>query len=154
MATVTIGQICNAVATTLSATIGLVRTQSYNQLTEGMNDLPTLQVYPDSWETSMGSDTDRIAFVDPLTGIPGHRYTEVVLFLDLYARQRSQLDEDWGAAINMADALDNQLNLEGACPHFGLAGIRTFRWFAQRVIFTYAEINYAGFRFTLTIRIF
>jgi len=154
MATVTIGQICNAIATTLSATPGLVRTQSYNQLTEGMNDLPTLQVYPENWETSMGSDTDRIAFVDPLTGIPGHRYTEVVLFLDLHVRQRSQLDEDWGAAINMADALDNQLNLEGACPHFGLAGIRTFRWFAQRVIFGYAQVDYVGFRFTLTVRIF
>lgn len=154
MPTVTIGAICNAIATTLSATVGLTRTQSYYQLTEGMNTLPTLQVYPDSWETSVNSETDRIAFVDPLTGIPGARYTEIVFFLDLIVRQRSQLDEDWQNAVNMADALDNQLNLEGACPHFGLAGIRSFRWSAQRVVFPYAEIEYVGFRFTLTVRVF
>lgn len=154
MATVTIAQICDAVASTLSVTTGLLRTQSYNQLTEGMNTVPTLQVYPESWETSVDSGTDRIAFVDPLTGIPGARDTEVVLFLDLICRQRSQLGEDWGEAVRMADNLDNQLNLEGECPHFGLAGIRSFRWSAQRVLFPYAETGNVGFRFTLTLRVF
>jgi len=154
MATVTIAQICDAVASTLSATTGLLRTQSYDELTEGMQTLPTLQVYPESWETSMDSATDRISFVDANTGIPGHRYTEIVLFLDLICRQRSHLGEDWGEAVEMADNLDNQLNLEGDCPHFGLAGIRSFRWSAQRVLFPYSETGNVGFRFTLTVRIF
>jgi len=126
MATITVGEICDAIAATLSTTVGLTRTQSYNQLTEGMNTWPTLQVYPESWETSMDSATDRISFVDAATGIPGHRYTEIIFFLDLYARQRSQLNEDWGKAVDMADALDNKLNEEGACPHLGTS-VRTFK---------------------------
>ena len=159
MATVTIGAICDGVASTLSATAGLNRTQSYDQMTEGMNTLPTLQVYPESWETSSGSDTDRISFVDAATGIPGHRHTTVTLHLDLIVRQRSQLGEDWGEAVDMADALDNQLNLEGDCPHFGVAGIRAFRWTSQRVLFEYGQdsqgrpLLYTGFRFILTVEV-
>jgi hypothetical protein len=160
MAKVTVGEICDAVATTLSATTGLARTQSYNQLTEGMNTLPTLQVYPETWEVSAGSETDRIAFVDAATGVPGHRFTEMVLHLDLYVRQRSQLAEDWGEAVDLASELHDKLDEEGSCPLFSQVGIRTMHWTATRVVFEYGSdargqpLRYAGFRFELTVRIF
>lgn len=148
------GQICDAVAGTLSTTPGLERTQSYNELTEGMNTWPTLQVYPDNWEVSFESETDRLTFVDAATGIPGHRQTHITIFLDLYVRRRSQVNEDWGEAVDVASALHDKLDEEGDCPHFGLAGIRSFHWSAQRVIFPYAETKYVGFRFTLELRVF
>jgi hypothetical protein len=154
MAIVTVGAICDAVALDLSTTTGIARTQSYNQLTEGMNTLPTLLVYPEFWEVSAGSETDRFSFVDAATGIPGHRQTEMLLHLDLYARLRSQLNEDWGEAVDLASALHDKLDEQGACPHFALAGIRTFHWTAQRVVFVYAQTEYTGFRFLLTVRIF
>jgi hypothetical protein len=162
MAIVNIGAICDAVANTLSATPGLERTQSYDELTEGMNTLPTLQVYPETWETSSDSETDRISFVDAFTGIPGHRYTTITLHLDLIVRQRSQLDEDWGEAVDMADALDTMLvNSLGSCPHFGVSGIKSPpRWTATRVLFDYGldsqgrPLVYTGFRFVLTVRVY
>lgn len=154
MAIVTVGAICNAVAATLSTTTGLERTQSYDQLTEGMNTLPTLQVYPERWEVDTATETDRTTFVDAATGIPGVRQTELVLHLDLYVRQRSQLEEDWGEAVDLASGLGDKMDEEGPCPHFGLAAIRSFHWTAQRVVFMYAEVLYTGFRFVLTLRIF
>jgi hypothetical protein len=154
MAIVTIGAICDAVADTLSTTAGIERTQSYDELTEGMNTWPTLQVYPDNWEVSFESETDRLSFVDAVTGIPGHRQTHITLILDLVVRPRSQLAEDWRAAVDLASALHDKLDEEGACPHFGLDGIRSFRWSAQRVLYPYAQMRYVGFRFTLELRIF
>ena len=162
MAIVNIGTICDGIANMLSTTPGLNRTQSYNEMTEGMNTLPTLQVYPETWETSSDSETDRINFVDAATGIPGHRYTTITYHLDLYARQRSQLNEDWGRAVDMADALDTMLvNNLGSCPFFGIPGVKSPpRWEATRVIFQYGQdargnpFEYTGFRFVLTVRVF
>ena len=158
MAQVTVGAIVSAVTTFVSATPGITRTQDYNKLTEGMNVLPTLQVYPESWEVSTGSETDRVSFVDGVTSIPGHRDTEMVLFLDLYVRQRSQLLTDWGDAVDLASALSTQLDTAGACPLFGLSVdgypvVGSFKWTAQRGTFPYAQVSYTGFRFTLTLRI-
>jgi len=160
LATVSVGEICDAIATTLSTTVGIARTQSYNELTEGMNTLPTLQVYPDFWEVSAGSETDRHAFVDATAAVPGLRISEFTIFCDLYVRRRSQLDEDWGEAVDLASTLHDKLDEEGRCPLFSQAGIRTFHWTAQRVVFEYGRdgqgqpLFYVGFRFTLTVRVF
>jgi hypothetical protein len=152
---ISIGALCDAVATTLSTTAGLATTQSYDQLTEGMNTLPCLQVYPERWEVSADSGTDRLTFVKQSTGVPGVRQTELTLHLDLYVRQRSQLDEDWGAAVDLASVMQDKLDEEGPCPHFGDGTyIRSFRYSVQRVIFAYAQTSYLGFRFTLTMRVF
>ena len=151
---VTVGQIANAIADVLGTTTGINRTQSYDELTEGMNTLPTLQVYPESWVVSRDSDTDRLTFVKASTGQPGVRYTEMILHADLYVRQRSQLNEDWGEAVDLADALNTKMEEEGACDHFDLVGIKSFRWDAARVVFNYAQTLYTGFRFTITVRIF
>ncbi len=130
------------------------RVQNYNELTEGMNTLPTIQVYPENWETDVGGETDRTTYVDAVTGVPGVRQTDVLVRVDLYARQRSQLNEDWGEAIDIADAIDNKLNEEAGCPLFNEAGIRSLHWTATRVVFEYATVLYTGFRFELTLRIF
>jgi hypothetical protein len=157
MATVTVGEICTAIHLDMEDLVtsgDLNRVQNYDELTEGMNTLPTLQVYPENWETDVAGDTERTTFVDGATGIPGHRQTELLIRLDLYARQRSQLNEDWGEAIDLADAIDTQLNEQGSCPLFNQVGIRAIKWTCARVVFDYASILYTGFRFELTVRIF
>ena len=65
---ITLAQICNAVETTLAAATGLTYTQSYNELEEGMNDTPTLQVYWNSSSKTRAATTDRTTFKAVLSG--------------------------------------------------------------------------------------
>ena len=157
MATVTIGQICTAVHTVMEELVvsgDLNRVQNYDELTEGMNTTKTLQVYPENWEVDIAQDTDRSTFVDGVTGVPGVRQTDVLLRLDLYVRQRSQLNEDWGDAVDLASVVSDKLDEQGSCPLFAQTGIRSMHWTCQRVVFDYASILYTGWRFELRLRIF
>lgn len=154
MATVTVGEICTAVHTVLETVVGVERVQNYDELTEGMNTLPTIQVYPESWEVDAATDTDRTTFTDATTGIPGHRQTDIVIRVDLYVRQRSQLNEDWGDAVDLASVVSDKLVEEGGCPLFAQVGIRSMHWTCQRVVFEYATGLYTGWRFELSLRIF
>lgn len=154
MATISIGEICTAVHTVMETVAGIERVQNYDELTEGMNTLPTLQVYPENWEVDAATDTDRTTFVDGTTGIPGVRQIDVLIRLDLYVRQRSQLDEDWGDAVDLASTVSDKLDEEGSCPLFSEVGIRSMHWTCTRVVFDYAGILYTGVRFDLTVRIF
>ena len=130
------------------------RVQNYDELTEGMNTLPTIQVYCERWETSIDSDTDRYTFVDATTSVP-RRQTEALIRIDLYYRQRSQLDEDWGGALITADAIQSKLEEQGLCPLFDVEGVRSIHWTCERVLFEYTSSTlYTGYRFELTARIF
>lgn len=152
-----INAICDAVATAM-ATIPaptVERVQSYDELTSGMNTLPTIQVYPERWETDVSTETDRTTFVDAITGVPGVRQCEVLIRIDVYVRQRSQLDEDWGEAVTVGSAVQDKLEEQGTCPPlFDLIGIKSMHWTASRVVFDYASILYTGWRFELSLRIF
>jgi hypothetical protein len=130
------------------------RVQNYDELTEGMNTTPTIQVYPESWEVDASSDTDRTTFTDSGTGVPGLRQTEMVIRLDVYVRRRSQLNEDWGDAADLASEIHDKLDEQGSCPLFDQVGIRSFHWTCTRVVFDYAGTLYTGWRFELTLRIF
>ena len=154
MAIVSVGDICTAIHTVMETVVGIERVQNYDELTEGMNTTPTMQVYPERWEVDVAQGTDRTTFVDAATGIPGHRQTEIVIRLDLYVRQRSQLNEDWGDAIDLASTVSDKLDEEGSCPLFDQVGIRSMHWTCQRVVFDYATVLYTGFRFEIVVRIF
>lgn len=157
MTIVTVGEICTAIHTVLEELVtsgDLARVQNYDQLTEGMNTTPTLQVYPESWEVDVSGDTDRSTFVDGTTGIPGVRQTDLLIRLDLYVRQRSQLNEDWGDAVDLASAVSDKLDEQGSCPLFAQTGIRSMHWTCTRVVFDYATVLYTGFRFELRVRVF
>jgi hypothetical protein len=149
---VTLGEILDAIESTLAASSGLTRTQSYDELTEGMNDLPTLQVYPEAGEQDPSGDgrTDRTAFGG------GVRQTEFTIHADLYARQRSHLGEDMAALVDLIDAMQDVFEQQNTKPYFGLEGIRAFHWSWRRVVFTYGDpqLGYMGARFVLTVRVF
>ena len=147
---ITIAQITDAVKTTLAADTGLNRAMSYNQLTEGMNDLPALQVYPESVGQDPTGNADRTTFQ------AGRRQSSIIIHADLYARQRSHLGEDMAALVNRWDAAITILEAQNTKPYFGLDGLQAFAWTSQRVVFQYGDggLPYVGVRFILTFRVF
>lgn len=149
---INVSAICDAIEATLSTAAGLARSQSYDELTEGMNDTPTLQVYPESGGQDVTTNTDRTTFR------AGLQQEEIVINADLYARQRSHIGEDMAQLVTSLDAIRAVLKIQKTGNYFGMAdkGIKAFAWTWQRVIFTYGESaqKYVGVRFVLTLRMF
>jgi len=139
MARITIMDICNGIAATFnglmvtlnagSPAVALIAL-SYDQLKEGEQNCPTLQVYPMDSRVDGATDTDRTTFKGCMKD---GWYTFIVKG---FARQRSHLGEDMEAAIRLWDALEFVLEEEGTdciaatgtCTFFGVPGIRNIRW--------------------------
>lgn len=147
---ITLAQILDAIEATLAAAPTLARSMSYDELTEGINDTPLLQVYPDSGNQDPAGNTDRTTFK------AGVRQTVLTINCDYYAQQRKHIGEDMAALVDGIDAMTNIFEAQDTKPYFGLDGIRAFSWSWQRVTFEYGDpnIGYVGARFTLTIRVF
>ena len=149
---VTLAEICDAVEDTLAAAITVIRSESYDELTEGVHaaDVPLLQVYPEAGLQDAGGRTDRYTFQ------AGARQTEFTLHADYFARQRSHIGLDMKALVNGIDALQNVLEAQDKKPYFGLDGIRAFSWTWSRVVFAYGDpqLAYMGARFVLLVRVF
>ena len=148
---ITLAQICNAIETTLATATTVVRSESYDELTEGIHDLPMLQIYPEGSSQSPPGATDRHTF-----GGAGNpvRQTEFVIHADYYARQRAHIGEDMAALVDGIDALQDVLEGQDQKPYFGLDGLKAFSWRWDRVTFVYADVNYIGARFMLLVRVF
>jgi hypothetical protein len=150
MATTTTAQICDAIESTLGAAAGVSRSESYDELSDGVTETPTLQVYWESTEEDISGSTDRTSFR------AGMRQDEHLFHGDLYVRQRSHIGEDMQKLVEMKDAIDAVLVAQTDKPYFGLAGIQAFHWRAERVTFVYGDpqIPYVGIRYYITIRTF
>lgn len=159
MAVYTIADLILAIATTLGAAPSLTRTQyagttaAVSRLTEGAEDVPLLQVYPEAnTTTDWTGETDRIT----LDG--KHSIKEYVIHADLLARQRSHIDEDMAQLVASIDEFENILdtqvyqNVPGGAGLFGRLYITSFQWSWHRVVFDYAGVGYVGARFPLVIR--
>ncbi|MBK8023517.1 MAG: hypothetical protein IPK19_19310 [Chloroflexi bacterium] len=144
MERVTIAAINTAIAETLGGAAGIARAQDAGDLSEGVIDLPAVQVY---WQ---GSTTalDRVTFG------AGVRQTRLTFHADVYARQRSHLGEDMAKVLVLAEAVQTVLEAQGRPPFFGLAGIRDLRWSAERATFDYGGAAYAGVRFVIEVGVF
>lgn len=148
---ITLRQVLNAVKTTLAPVAAdASRAQTMETITEGMNTLPTVQIYVDEWDTTAGSETDRKTMRAEV------RVTALTIFVDVYVRQRSQLGEDMAAVVDKADEIIPILEAQKVKPYFALEGIKAFRWNGKRVTFVYGDqaTAYVGMRFTLTFTIF
>lgn len=150
--------IINAIEDTLDAAASLLRSQSYDQLTEGIHDYPLLQVYVENNDVDRGQQTERTSF----TGAT--RQKGYTVYADVYARQRSNIAEDMAQLVTTVDELEDILEAQDALvahssPLFGLteAGhpvIRSFRWSWSRVVFEYGGVQYMGARFVLNLIVF
>lgn len=150
MTSITLAQIIDAIEATLSTAPTLERSMSYDELTEGINDTPLLQVYPEAGDQDPTTNTDRTTFR------AGVRQTSLTINCDYYAQQRKHIGEDMAVLVDGIDAMTTIFEAQDTKPYFGLDGIQAFHWGWQRVTFDYGDpaINYVGARFTLTIRVF
>lgn len=144
---ITIAQMCDAVALTLGAAVGMARAQSYDELTEDYPDLPLLQVYPESGSVDITGTSDRTTFRG------GTRTGEYAITCDLIARQRAHLGEDMAVTTDLVDAVTTVLEAQNVKPYFGLVGIKGFRWSWQRTLFQRGDPNvaYVGARFAVVL---
>lgn len=149
MGSITIAQINTAVVETLGTAQGVTFTQDADELTEGMQDVPTLQVY---WE-NLTSDA-RADNADRSTFSKGVIVTRLTFHADVLVRPRAHIGEDMAATIALASAVNDVLEAQTQKPYFGLAGIQAFTYTAERVTFDYGKVSYAGTRFILTLTVF
>lgn len=149
MSRISLVQILTAIRDTLAPAPTLVRTQGFDELSEGIHDMPLLQVYPETGVQDPASDTDRTTFG------AGVRQTDITIHADYYARQRSHMAEDMAALVAGVDAITNIMEEQDSQP-FGLEGIKAFRWHWQRVKFLYGDpqLPYVGVRFVIVLRVF
>lgn len=149
MATTTTAEICDAIESTLRSATGLLRSESYDELSDGITETPTLQVYWESTEEDITGNADRTSFG------AGVRQDEHLFHGDLYVRQRSHIGEDMADLVTMKDAIDARLVAQ-TDSLFGLSGIKAFHWRAERVTFIYGDpqIPFVGIRYYFTIRTF
>ena len=147
---ITLGQILDAISNVLGAATGLAVNQHYDELTEGINDQPLLQVYPESGSQDLTGNVDRTTF-QAMT-----RQTDLLINADLYARQRSHIGEDMNILVDMIDAMMTELEKQKTKPYFGLDGIKGYHWSWQRVTFNYGDAltPHIGARFTIWVRVF
>lgn len=149
---VTLLQLCDAVASVVAQAVDDAwRVQRPQDMTEGVTDTPLMQVYPERGGT-VASGTDRRA------SRAGVRQQEVIVQVDLYAKQRAHIGEDMAALLPAIDAVIAALEQQDVKPYFGLkgAGVKAFWWSWDRVTFEYGDMatRYAGARFTLTFTVF
>ena len=153
MGSITILEIADAIEATLGAATGIVKSQSQDELTEGIQDTPLLQVYWAGFEKSAGSNTDRRTFGTPQT--PPIRQTLHTFRADVLARQRSHVDLDMAKVAETSEAVDAVLEEQNVFPYFGRSEIKAFRYTCEFVMFQSSDqVLYAGERFTIEITLF
>jgi len=152
VATITVEQICDAIAATLGAAAGINRTQSFDEVTEDYPnaDLPMLQVYPQGNEVDARSESDRHTFR------AGSRINIMRFVADVVCRQRSHIGLDIAKQVEMWEAVETVLYAQTTKPYFALAGIKGFHWTTDLVWLQKGDpaIHYAAVRFTVTIEVF
>lgn len=152
MADITIAQICDAIETTLGAAASIETTESYDELSDGVQsaDTPLLQVYWENTECADDSGTDRTSFQG------GVRVKAFLFHADLLARQRAHIADDMKKVTEVAEEIQDILEgpAQSTKPYLGLDGIKAFRWRAERVQITYAGAPFMGARFMIWIWVF
>lgn len=142
--------ILTAVSSALAGISGIQRVQGYNELTEGMNDTPTIQIYLEEYEYDASTNNDRRSFS------AGLRVEEFLIYIDIYGRQRSQLAEDMEAAVVALDLVRARLLAIQTYPFFPtvpqVKSMKLLR--ARRVNFTYGDpkVSYLGYQLPLQLR--
>lgn len=152
MSSISLAQICNAVEATLSAALPATgRGQSYDQLTEGINDIPTLQVYPESGRQDATTGNAQKSFGGEI------RVSEIIIHADYYASQRRHLSEDMKRMVDGIDLITNAIETQkNTNDFFGLDGIKSIGpWSWNRVTFVYGDNAqpYIGVRFIIPVRV-
>ena len=148
----TYSEISEGIAATLEAAAGINVVQRELSLTESIADAPCIQVYMKTDEPR--DATERTSFQAKI------RQNKTVWYADVYAHERGVLGENirdvyqYGQAVK--DVLNSMMNItEGNVPpFFGVEGIKTYHWSAERLQLANGSTDYAAMRFTLSLNLF
>lgn len=146
--TLTYAEICDGIRDTLAAAPSVARAQSYDELTEGIQDQPLFQVYPESCDPVAADSATQATTFRSVVIAESH-----TIHVDYYARQRSHIGEDMEVLVTGIDEIVPILEAQ-TCPPFGLDGVKSFQWSWSRVTFDYGGVLYVGARFVLQLRTF
>lgn len=139
-----VSSITTAVRNGVTATV-----QDYSELSEAINDMPTIQCYPETGQSTAGVGQVKVGF-----GSDSGAYQKAwAINVDIYARQRSHIGEDMAALLPLIDAVIDVLEAEEK-PYFGQSAIRgmTYQW--NRVTFEYGGARYVGARFSVEVTVY
>lgn len=156
-ATLTTTQICDAIKDTLGVSAEIARAQSVGELSESMEDLPMLRVYPFFGETDPSGTTDRQTFGgkggDENTPV---RWTSLVINADVPVDHRSDIGDDMSRVAVVWDALVVIMAEQDVKPYFALVGIKAFSWNVQLTTFQWGAtlLPYLGVQLKINIEVF
>lgn len=156
LATLTTTQICDAIKDTLGASAEIARAQSVGELSDSMEDLPMLRVYPFFEETDPSGTTDRQTFGgkggDENTPV---RWTSLVINADVPVDHRSDIGDDMARVATVWDSM-SALMRENVKPYFDLTGIKAFSWNQQLTTFQWGAtlLSYLGIQLKINIEVF
>lgn len=157
LATLTLTQICDAIRTTLGASSEIARAQSVGELSDSMEDLPMLRVYPFSANTDPSGTTDRSTFGgkggDEKTPV---RRTSLIINVDVPVDQRTDIGDNLARVAPTWDSVEVIFAAQNVKPYFDLVGIKAFSWTAQLTTFEWNELQFPniGVQFKVTIEVF
>lgn len=154
MGTVSLAQVNDAIASTVSAATSapnkLGITQSYNELSEGIPETPTVQVYPKHGDDHVdGQQVNRGTF-----GSAPLRARVWTFHIDVMAEQRGIIAQNMGEVVRMASLIEDVLDQQSSKPLFGLDGIQDFKFYWDYVTVVYGGNQYAGLRFVLGVWVY
>ena len=147
---VTIAEICDAITAVVGSVATVTRSQSYDELTEGINsaDTPLVQVYWEELAMAPPGSTDRTTF------IAGRRNKQMAFHVDVYGQQRSHVGEDMASMVGVFDDILTALEAQDEKPYFDLEGIKAWSLTARRVNFDYGDAKYTGCRAIITVWVY
>jgi hypothetical protein len=149
MGRLTTRQMTTAIAAVLDGAGVFKQVQSSETLAEGVAETPLVQVYLEKFDLPETA-TDRRTFGGRGLEFP-RRPRKTRFHVDVYGRQRSQIGQDIATVQDLADQVDASLELQVNKPYFGLTGVEAFTYRAERVVFEYGSVKYAGLRFILEL---
>jgi len=145
---VTVEQVNDAIESTLSQADCLKASQTIDEIGEQIADWPLLQVYIQSEEQDITTANDRSSFGASV------RQTELTFHADLFVAPRAHLAQNLGNMATYWSQISAILQEQDSTPAFGLTGIKSFNWRADRIYIDYAGQVYIVVRFTIIVRVF
>jgi len=158
---VTIMEIADAIADTLVTATGILTKQSFDELSEGINnkDCPLIQVYLESLQMDPEGNTAFSSFAgDP--PVEPMRQKLLTFHVDLFTSRRNHIAQNWREVHENVDAILDVLEAQERHPYFGFVDPDKVKAYqlesATRALLDYGgpDVTYPGFRFVLLIRVF
>jgi hypothetical protein len=148
MPSVSLEDINTAIADTMREITGVV-VQDFDELTEGINDWPLIQVYWERYVPDRRADNNERS-----TFGAGVRVSQATFHIDVFAKPRAHIGEDVTKLLTVMGWVIDKLNEQQRAPYFGLSGIKGYAWNAERVTFQYAQQQFSGGRVVLDVAVY